>query len=190
MRQEDSPELLIVDWIMPGMDGPELCRRLRSRSMKALYIILLTSKSNHRDVVQGLEAGADDFVSKPYNKDELRARVNAGRRILELQAQLRQDEKLQGVLEMAGAVCHELNQPLQAMNNYSELLLMTDPGKDDSVNDMLKNIQACVSRIGDLTRRIMKISQYETKRYISSDRKIVDIGNASTESEGNGGGGR
>lgn len=181
MQQEDEPKLLILDWMMPGMDGPELCRRLRSQErLEALYIIFLTSKSDRRDIVQGLEAGADDFISKPFDNDVLRARIEVGKRILSLQARLREKEKLQGALEMAGTVCHELNQPLQAMNSNCELLMMK-LAENEPANRMLKNIQVCVLRIGELTRRIMNISKYKNKSYISDKRKIVDIGSGSME---------
>ncbi len=95
---------------MPEMNGPELCQKLRTQERPApLYLILLTSKSEREDIIEGLEVGADEYITKPYNNEELRARLKVGQRILELQSALIQKEKLQGVLEMAGAVCHELN---------------------------------------------------------------------------------
>jgi len=89
LQQEDSPQMAILDWIMPGMDGVELCRRIRCCEPGPYrYLLLLTAKDDKQDVVQGLEAGADDYLTKPFNVDELRARVRAGRRILELQEAL------------------------------------------------------------------------------------------------------
>ena len=87
---EDPPRLLIFDWIMPGLTGPELCRRLRQRSSTQAYqyIILLTSKDAKTDTVVGLEAGADDYVTKPVDYQELLARLRAGTRILELEDRL------------------------------------------------------------------------------------------------------
>lgn len=81
--------LAIMDWTMPGLCGPELCRRLRARD-GALhsYLILLTARTHWQDVVEGLEAGADDYVAKPYRVEELRARLNVGRRIVGLQHEL------------------------------------------------------------------------------------------------------
>jgi len=89
LQSEDAPQLAILDWMMPGMDGIELCRRIRSRNQGPYrYVLLLTAKDDKQDVVAGLEAGADDYLTKPFDVDELRARVRAGKRILDLQAAL------------------------------------------------------------------------------------------------------
>lgn len=83
------PELAIVDWMMPNVDGLELCRRIRATPAHAhMYVILLTARDSRADVVAGLQAGADDYLVKPFDAEELRARVHAGVRILTLQAQL------------------------------------------------------------------------------------------------------
>ncbi|MHA6347319.1 PP2C family protein-serine/threonine phosphatase [Roseivivax sp. CAU 1761] len=83
------PDLLVSDWMMPGMDGPDLCRRLRALGgADYAYAILLTAKTDKAAVAEGLDAGADDFLSKPVDAGELRARVNAGMRILTMQREL------------------------------------------------------------------------------------------------------
>ena len=90
LSRADAPHLAVLDWEMPGMDGPTLCRRLRARPQAdPLYLILLTSRSERQCLVEGLEAGADDYIVKPFDNEELRARVLAGQRILDLQAELR-----------------------------------------------------------------------------------------------------
>jgi DNA-binding response OmpR family regulator len=89
MQRDDAPPLLILDWLLPEMEGVEVCRRIRQLpGQKSRYIILLTGKGNKEDVVQGLEAGADDYVTKPFDADELRARVQVGWRVLQLQSSL------------------------------------------------------------------------------------------------------
>jgi sigma-B regulation protein RsbU (phosphoserine phosphatase) len=86
---ELTPQLVLLDWMLPGADGPEVCRRIRAlRSDSAIYIILLTSKSARADVVAGLGAGADDYLVKPFDPEELRARLKAGGRIVDLQQRL------------------------------------------------------------------------------------------------------
>jgi len=90
LQQEDAPRLAILDWVMPGLDGPQICRAVRGlRGQRYIYLLLLTAKSDKADLVKGLEAGADDFLSKPFDAQELRARLRAGMRILELQETLR-----------------------------------------------------------------------------------------------------
>ena len=89
LSRPDAPELALLDWEMPGVSGVEICQRLRKRLEGATtYVILLTSKGQREDIVAGLVAGADDYLTKPYDRDELRARLNVGRRILQLQADL------------------------------------------------------------------------------------------------------
>jgi sigma-B regulation protein RsbU (phosphoserine phosphatase) len=89
LQSENAPKLVILDWMMPEMDGLELCRKIRNESCNQLiYIILLTAKLQKEDVIEGLRAGADDYVSKPFDSDELCARVQAGIRIIELQESL------------------------------------------------------------------------------------------------------
>ena len=177
LQSQDAPQLVVMDWEMPGLDGAALCRKLRGEERKdPLYMILLTSRGDRRDIVEGLEAGADDYIPKPYDSAELHARVNVGRRMITLLNDMREREKLQGVLEMAGAVCHELNQPLQVVSGYSEILLRKiQPG--DPYYSPVKSIQDGVDRIGELTHRIMRIAHYQSKPYLES--RIIDIDQAS-----------
>ncbi len=89
LRAGNGPELAILDWIMPGMDGIDVCRKVREHLGEPYrYIMLLTSKTQKADIIHGMGAGADDYISKPFDPQELRMRLNAGRRIIELQAQL------------------------------------------------------------------------------------------------------
>lgn len=86
---DDAPRLAILDSLMPGMDGLELCRKIRKEAKKSYtYIILLTSQQKDEDLVAGMDAGADDYITKPLKTNELRVRLNAGRRIVELQNEL------------------------------------------------------------------------------------------------------
>jgi len=83
------PEIVIVDWMMPGLDGIELCHRMRANATLATtYVMLLTAKSKRVDLVAGLDAGADDYMTKPIDPEELRARVQVGVRVAKLQRSL------------------------------------------------------------------------------------------------------
>ena len=89
LQRTDAPPLAILDWMMPGMDGTEVCRRIRhTPTPTPPYLILLTAKGRREDIVTGLRSGADDYVMKPFDRDELRARVQVGIRIVELQHNL------------------------------------------------------------------------------------------------------
>ncbi|HTD87961.1 MAG TPA: response regulator [Candidatus Binatia bacterium] len=89
MQDAQPPQLLILDWLMPRVDGLELCRRARAmKSLQSAYIILLTSRATKSDIVTGLESGADDYITKPFDPGELRARVHVGKRVIDLQTAL------------------------------------------------------------------------------------------------------
>ncbi len=89
LQSEEAPRLAILDWKMPGMDGPEICRIIRREGNEHYtYIILLTAQDRDEDLVTGMEAGADDYITKPFKTSELRVRLRAGRRIIELQNEL------------------------------------------------------------------------------------------------------
>ena len=90
LQEPDAPRLAILDWIMPGIEGPALCKKIRQSSLASYtYLILLTAKSRKTELMEGLESGADDFISKPFNAGELKARIQAAERILSLEKELK-----------------------------------------------------------------------------------------------------
>jgi len=112
MRAPDAPALAIIDWMMPGMDGIEVCRRLREID-KVVYIIFLTARGTKENVFEALQAGADDYLVKPFDPLELQGRINVGFRIINLQKELtaRVDE-LAAVIEELKATKAQLSVPL------------------------------------------------------------------------------
>jgi two-component system cell cycle response regulator len=89
LSEENPPTLAIFDWMMPGFTGPELCQMIREKTREPyIYILLLTSRSERDDLVEGMDAGADDYVTKPFDRHELQVRLRAGRRIVDLQKEL------------------------------------------------------------------------------------------------------
>lgn len=135
--QQDRFPLVLTDWMMPEMDGLELIQRIRaSDSAGYTYIILLTAKSEKGDLVQAMEAGADDFLIKPCDADELRVRVREGKRIIRLeqtlaeqnrqlretQAALVQSEKLASLGQLAAGMAHEINNPISYVANNMAVL--------------------------------------------------------------------
>ena len=110
MREAPAPPLAIVDWNMPGVDGPTLCQELRQTpSLSGMYVILLTSNTSKQDLITGLESGADDYITKPFDWDELRARIRIGSRIVGLQ-------------QVLGARVAELQEALSRVRKLSGLL--------------------------------------------------------------------
>ena len=89
LQQEDAPPIAVLDWMMPGLDGTAVCRKVRERESKSYtYILLLTAKGGKEDIAAGLEAGADDYVNKPFDQRELRARIKVGERLVALERAL------------------------------------------------------------------------------------------------------
>ncbi len=86
LQQPDGPRLALLDWLMPGLDGLEICRRVRALpTRQPPYLILLTVRDSRQDMVAGLQGGADDYIAKPFDQEELHARLQTGLRILRLQ---------------------------------------------------------------------------------------------------------
>ena len=142
----DSPRLAILDWVMPELDGLEVCRYVRKRQDPYVYVILLTAKSEHKDIVTAFDADVDDFLGKPFDASELRARLRSGARILELQeGLLRSQEELRrqathdhltGTLTRR-AVVHQLDLELRraARDGSSIAVLLADLDHFKRVND-------------------------------------------------------
>jgi light-regulated signal transduction histidine kinase (bacteriophytochrome) len=144
-----TPQLAILDWLMPEMDGLEICRKLRNEVQGPYtYIILLTSQHSDKDIVLGMEAGADDYITKPFKTDELRVRLNAGKRMVSLQN------------ELAARAAD-----LEAANRDLESFSYTVS------NDLLKSLIA----IGDYARSIQDFScGYADELCKSNARRIYD----------------
>jgi diguanylate cyclase (GGDEF)-like protein len=110
LREADRPRLAILDWMMPGLDGVEVCRRVRALDTPSPpYLILLTARGGKGDIVTGLEAGADDYVGKPFDGDELRARLEVGRRYVELNAKLLEVQQTLEIQAMTDELTGALN---------------------------------------------------------------------------------
>jgi len=130
-EREDPPALALLDWMMPELNGPDVCRKIRSTFPSwPIYIILLTAKTQREDIVAGLASGADDYVTKPFNHDELQARFQVGMRVIDLQNKLaekvrdlglamdrlrlmQQAQKLDALGQMSSGIAHEINTPTQ-----------------------------------------------------------------------------
>ena len=133
LQAEDAPRLAILDWMMPGLDGVEVCRKVRQLDVSnPTYIILLTTRSSKKDIVTGLEAGADDYIGKPYEMDELRVRVKVGERVAALQSALVKQvhslqealahvKTLQGILPIC-MHCHKIRNDQQSWERLEKYI--------------------------------------------------------------------
>lgn len=159
----DSPSLVLSDWMMPGMDGLELCRKIRALERSDyVYFIILTAKGKKEDVVEGLEAGADDYLVKPFDQEELKYRVKIGERILDLEhriSQLARTDELTGVLNRRALFerIHE-NTHRAVRENSPFCLLMADLDHFKKINDHFGH-QAGDIVLQKFTNKLLKISR-------------------------------
>ncbi len=149
LRKDDPPRLAILDWMMPELDGVEVCRRVREQNREPyIYILLLTAKDTDEELIEGMEAGADEYLRKPVNTQELRVRLRAGRRIIDLQEELvrarellRQQASRDSLTEFfnRGAMFEVLNRELKRAERESDplSLIMTDLDHFKEVNDRM-----------------------------------------------------
>jgi diguanylate cyclase (GGDEF)-like protein len=147
LRKDDPPRLAILDWMMPALDGVEVCRRVREQNREPyIYILLLTAKDTAEELIEGMEAGADEYLRKPVNTQELRVRLRAGRRIIDLQEELvrarellRKQATRDSLTELLnrGAMFEVLARELKRAERESNTLalLMTDLDHFKQVND-------------------------------------------------------
>ncbi len=143
LESPDPPEMALLDWVLPGLDGIDLCRRIRKLGADGsyIYVIMLTAKNRKQDLLTAMEAGADDYLSKPINPSELRARIKVGQRILGLQHSLKfaaTHDFLTGLLnraEILSALDREFNR--SGREGKSTTVILGDLDHFKKVNDSL-----------------------------------------------------
>ncbi len=168
------PEVIIADWTMPLMDGLQLCKILKDdENYKLIYFIILTARSGLGDRVAGLDVGADDFLVKPVENQELLARIRSGIRIHNLQNELKNVEHEKALLEMACTIGHKINNPLSSLlisvkNIEDELKSLSKEG----INEDLKVIHLSIDRIKKLTENLTKLKNPEFIDYTSFNKMI------------------
>ena len=198
LQKEVRPQVLIVDWMMPALNGLELCARVRERNqIPYQYILLATAKDAKQDLVRGLEAGADDYLTKPFERSELRARLRASNRILTLQDdQMRAHEQLRyqathdaltGIFnraEILEMLRRELERGARAMTTTGILMLDIDHFK--AINDTFGHLtgdavlREVADRISKAVRSYDSVGRYGGEEFVvvlpGCSREQVDHG--------------
>ena len=184
LQAPGAPKLAILDWMMPGMDGIEVCRRVRQRGQEPyVYILLLTAKGKREEMVEGMEAGADDYLCKPFDGGELKVRLRAGRRIVELQEQLISAREAQRVLATYDALTGLLTRKAIFDTLHEELgragarrapmgVLMFDIDHFKRVNDTYGHqagdavLRATAARMRQLVRGTDHVGRYGGEEFL------------------------
>jgi diguanylate cyclase (GGDEF)-like protein len=186
LQEEDAPRLVILDWMMPGIEGIEICRRIRENSKSEdqyTYLTLLTAKESKENIVTGMEAGADDYVTKPFDMHELRVRVRAGERIVQLQSDLLEAKKkleiqsrtdpLTGVLNrraILSQIGYELSRAKR--NNTHISISMLDLDHFKNINDTFGHLagdavlRECIHRVESAVRAYDSVGRFGGEEFI------------------------
>ena len=172
--EKDTPAVIVADWMMPVMDGLKLCKKLKSDdNFKLIYFIILTARASLGDRITGLDVGADDFLVKPVENQELLARIRTGIRINNLQLELKNIEQNKALLAMACTLGHKINNPLSSLlisvkNIEDELIKL----KKTDLNDDLKIINLSVEKISILVKDLINLQNPEMIDYTSENKML------------------
>jgi sigma-B regulation protein RsbU (phosphoserine phosphatase) len=169
-----SPKVILADWTMPEMDGLSLCSQVKSDpKYKTIYFIILTARTSLNDRVTGLDVGADDFLVKPIENQELIARIRSGIRIFDLQNELKSVEHSKALIEMACTIGHNLNNPLSSLAMAIENLKseISDENKKKHSDD-LKIIELSIEKIKSLSNQLVNIQDPELIKYLDKQKMI------------------
>jgi|WetSurMetagenome_2_1015567.scaffolds.fasta_scaffold31985_2 DNA-binding response OmpR family regulator len=173
---EKKPEVLILDWNLPGTDGLSLLRQMRaSEDHKHRYTIMVTARSGRGDLVRGIHEGADDYLTKPFDNEELIARIGVGFRTRRLERELAEQIRKATVLEMAGTVAHEIGNPLAAAKLLQERIASRlSSGDMGELRRELTALGVELQRIEALVRKAQSLTRVHSKPY-AADLRIIDI---------------
>lgn len=170
----NTPEVILADWTMPVMDGIELCNIVKKDdSLRLIYFIILTARASLKDRVTGLDVGADDFLVKPVENQELLARIRSGIRIHKLQNELKNIEHDKAIVEMACTIGHKINNPLASLIMSVKSLEEEIPqAKSNQVKEELTLIYQSIERIKVLANNLANLKNPEVIDYSGQNKMI------------------
>lgn len=171
-----TPKVIVADWTMPQMDGLQLCNILKAKEeYKLIYFIVLTARASLKDRVMGLDVGADDFLVKPVENQELLARIRSGVRIHNLQNELKAIEHNKAVIEMACTIGHKINNPLSSLlMSIESLKSELDEKKLSELEDDFFIIKEATGRIKKFVEALQNLQNPEFTQY-ALDNKMLKI---------------
>lgn len=169
-----EPKVILADWTMPVLDGIALCNILKSdERYKSIFYIILTARSSLKDRVMGLDIGADDFLVKPIENQELLARIRSGVRIFNLQSELRSIEHNKAVIEMACTIGHKINNPLSSLSlSIKGIENDLSPAEVAKINDDLRIIKESTERISKFVQELIHLQNPQLVDYIDNNRML------------------
>jgi len=176
MVKDFMPDVMIVDWMMPELDGEKLAKWIKSDpTLRFTYIIILTSKGDIKDRVRGLQAGADDYITKPAPHQEVLARVESGMRMRALYKEVQQLTKRLAVLELSATVGHEINNPLNVIYLALDMMRKYIKQKEyDKLEKGLDLIAETAERLKKISRKFVELRDPQSTNYIDN-LNMIDL---------------
>ena len=170
-----NPKVILADWTMPRLNGIELCDTIKqNEEWKLIYFILLTGRTSLKDRVEGLDTGADDYLVKPIDNQELLARIRAGLRIYNLQNELKNIEHDKAVVELATTIGHKINNPLASLKMSIDSLKEELGKANESTTEDIYIIEESLKRIQEFVKALQNLKSAETTNY-ALDNKMLKI---------------
>jgi len=168
-----GPKVILADWTMPKLNGIELCNIIKSKEeYKLIYFILLTARTSLKDRVEGLDTGADDYLVKPIENQELVARIRSGIRIHNLQNELKNVEHNKAVVELACTLGHQINNPLSSLKMSIESLKDEIDTKKENLADDIFVIDESLKRIQEFVKALQKLNSAEVLDYALNNKML------------------
>ena len=178
LRSDPQFDLIISDWMMPVMDGLEFCKYVKAdNGLRQIYCIILSSRDLAEDKVNALNAGVDDYLSKPCNPEELTARIRVGLRIRKLQKEILDLERKMAVLQIATTAGHEINNPLTSVIGYVALLQegIATGEPQETLLRYIEPLAEQAERIRVVVSRLITLTDVHVKPYLGN-QTMIDLG--------------
>ena len=182
--ESQTPPMVILDWQMPGLDGLEVCRRIREHPEgDTTFVLVVTARDGADDLTTVLDAGADDYLSKPVTPDNLQARLRIAERRIEVsrarktaEEELRRARYLAGIGETTLTIQHEINNPLAALMTNAALI-QSGVLNEDEVKEAVAVIEEQARRIAEVVKRLRKIERERSAMSVEylGDTRMIDL---------------
>ena len=168
------PKVIVADWTMPEMDGLQLCNKVKEQEeFKTIYFIVLTARASLKDRVMGLDTGADDFLVKPVENQELLARIRSGIRIHNLQNELKNIEHTKAIVEMACTIGHKINNPLSSLiMSLESLESEIEEDKKEKIQEDFYIIEESIKRIKQFVEALQNLKNPELTDYTPNKKML------------------
>jgi len=169
--------VLLCDWLMPKMDGIELCKTIKSNpELKDIFFIMVTALTQPQDAVKALQIGADEYIKKPFDQHEIRARVGAGLRIVKQQELIGELEHIKAVKQVAISIAHELNNPLTPVIGHLDLLTSElEKLNQEHLLKRLEIIRTNLQRVSEIVRQLCALDKPTVTPYTTKENLMVNL---------------